>query len=187
MTEQEWLACEDPEPMLNVLQGKASDRKLLMFAVSAVKGTRELCDDRLLGLLAVTEQFADGMVSTSEVETHWGRNAWPIRPFAWARALGFRNTEKKRQFQRDQAPILVGLLRDIFPFHPITLSPSWLTSTVVSLANQMYESRDFSAMPILADALMDASCDNEEILTHCRGPGPHVRGCWVLDLLTNRE
>jgi hypothetical protein len=75
----------------------------------------------------------------------------------------------------------ISLLRDIFPFHPITLSPSWLTSTVVYLANQMYESRDFSAMPILADALQDASCDNPQILEHCRGPGPHVRGCFVLD------
>ena len=81
------------------------------------------------------------------------------------------------------------LARDIFgnPFRPITLSPSWLTSTVISLAQQMYDSRDFSAMPILADALMDASCDNEIILAHCRGPGPHTRGCWVLDLLTGRE
>jgi hypothetical protein len=52
------------------------------------------------------------------------------------------------------------LLRDIFPFRPITLSPSWLTSTVVSLAQQMYDSRDFNAMPILADALQDAGCDN---------------------------
>jgi hypothetical protein len=83
----------------------------------------------------------------------------------------------------------INLIRCIIgnPFHPITLSPSWLTSTVVSLANQMYDARDFSAMPILADALMDASFDNEEILTHCRSAGPHTRGCWVLDLLTGRE
>jgi hypothetical protein len=83
----------------------------------------------------------------------------------------------------------VAMLRDVLgnPFHPITLSPSWLTSTVVSLANQMYDSRDFSAMPILADALMDSGCDNETILTHCRGPGQHVRGCWAIDRLIGRE
>ena len=45
----------------------------------------------------------------------------------------------------------------------------------------MYESRDFTAMPILADALQDAGCEHAEILDHCRGPGPHVRGCWVVD------
>ncbi|AMV28155.1 hypothetical protein VT84_27360 [Gemmata sp. SH-PL17] len=42
-------------------------------------------------------------------------------------------------------------------------------------------------MPILADALQDAGCDNDDILSHCRGEGPHVRGCWVVDLLTNRK
>jgi hypothetical protein len=72
------------------------------------------------------------------------------------------------------------LLRDIFPFHPITLSPSWLTSTVLALAHQMYDTRDFSAMSILADALQDASCDNEAILNHCRGPGTHTRGAGSL-------
>jgi hypothetical protein len=60
----------------------------------------------------------------------------------------------------------------------------------------MYESRDFSAMPILADALQEVPsakregftrCDNEEILPHCRGPGSHVRGCWVVDLVLGKE
>src|SRR6202035_3906812 len=71
------------------------------------------------------------------------------------------------------------LLRDIFgnPFRPVTLIPSWLTPTVVALAHQMYDSRDFSAMPILADALQDGGCENAQILEHCRGTGPHVRGC----------
>ena len=83
----------------------------------------------------------------------------------------------------------VRLLRDIFgnPFRPITFSPEWLTDTVVSLVKGMYESRDFNAMPILADALQDAGCDQEELLTHCRGNGPHVRGCWVVDLVLGKE
>jgi len=51
----------------------------------------------------------------------------------------------------------------------------------------MYEAREFSAMPILADALQDAGCDNEDVLSHCREPGTHVRGCWVVDLLLGRE
>jgi hypothetical protein len=51
----------------------------------------------------------------------------------------------------------------------------------------MYDSRDFSAMPILADALQDAGCDNTDILSHCRVEGwEHVRGCWVIDLLLGR-
>jgi hypothetical protein len=51
----------------------------------------------------------------------------------------------------------------------------------------MYESRDFGAMPILADALQDAGCEDAAILGHCRGAGPHVRGCWVVDLVLGKE
>jgi hypothetical protein len=79
--------------------------------------------------------------------------------------------------------------RDIFgnPFRPVTLDPSWLTSTVTTLTRQMYESRDFSAMPILADALQDAGCEDEQVLSHCRGEGAHVRGCFLVDLLVGKS
>jgi hypothetical protein len=51
----------------------------------------------------------------------------------------------------------------------------------------MYESRDFSAMPILADALQDAGCDSDAILAHCRDVKQvHVRGCWVVDLVLGK-
>jgi hypothetical protein len=81
------------------------------------------------------------------------------------------------------------LLRHIVgnPFRPVIFSPQWRTSTAVTLAAQMYESRDFSAAPILADALQDAGCGSDDILDHCRGEGPHVRGCWVVDLVLGKE
>ena len=81
------------------------------------------------------------------------------------------------------------LLRDLFgnPFRPVTFSPEWRTDTAVLLARTMYEAHEFSAMPILADALQDAGCDNDEILNHCRGDGPHVRGCWVVDAVLSKE
>jgi hypothetical protein len=72
------------------------------------------------------------------------------------------------------------------PFRPVVFAAEWRTSTAVDLAQLMYESRDFSAMPILADALQDAGCANDDILNHCRGPGPHVRGCWVVDLVLGK-
>jgi hypothetical protein len=88
-----------------------------------------------------------------------------------------------------EAAIQAALLRDIFgnPFRPVAFDPDWRTSTVTALAKQMYGSRDFSAMPILADALQDAGCDSDDILDHCRGAGPHVRGCWVVDLVLGKE
>jgi len=82
------------------------------------------------------------------------------------------------------------IMRDVFgnPFRPIVLDPHWLTPTVLALANQMYESRDVTMMPILADALQDAGCDNDDILNHCRDEKQvHVRGCWVVDLVLGKS
>jgi hypothetical protein len=85
------------------------------------------------------------------------------------------------------------LVRDLFgnPFRPAPFpDPSWLAwndGTVVKLAESIYDERAFDRMPILADALEEASCTKADILAHCRGPGPHVRGCWVVDLLLGKE
>jgi hypothetical protein len=90
---------------------------------------------------------------------------------------------------RAEAVNQTALLRDIFgnPFRPITFDPAWRTSTVTTLARTMYESRDFSPRPILADALQDAGGDSDDILNHLRCDGPHVRGCWALDLILGKE
>ena len=64
--------------------------------------------------------------------------------------------------------------------------PNWRTEHTVGLALRMYDDRDFAAMPILADALEEAGCDSQDILTHCREPGVHVRGCWVVDLVLGK-
>ena len=80
------------------------------------------------------------------------------------------------------------LLRDIVgnPFRPVAADPRWLTPTVTALAAGIYADRAFDRMPVLADALEDAGCDDVDVLGHCRGPGPHVRGCWVVDLLLGK-
>lgn len=91
--------------------------------------------------------------------------------------------------REDPRRVLPDAMRDIFgnPFRQVSFSPSWRTGAAVALAQQMDEARDFSVMPILADALQDAGCDNDDILSHCRGPGPHVRGCWCVDLVLDKE
>jgi hypothetical protein len=76
------------------------------------------------------------------------------------------------------------------PFHSTTLDPDCLTlagGTAVKLAREMYERQRFEGMPVLADALEDAGCDDADILDHCREPGMHFRGCWVMDLLLGKE
>lgn len=84
--------------------------------------------------------------------------------------------------------VLADLLREVFanPFRAATVVPAWLTTTSVGLARRMYDVRDFAALPVLADALEDAGCDDPGVLAHCRGPGPHVRGCWVVDLVLGK-
>ncbi len=80
-------------------------------------------------------------------------------------------------------------LRDIFgnPFRPVAFDPDWRTSTAVAIAQLAYDSREFGNLPVLADALQDAGCENADILDHLRGPGPHVRGCWVVDLVLGKS
>ena len=83
----------------------------------------------------------------------------------------------------------IALLREMFgnPFRPAAFSSEWRTDTAVPGDGQMYESREFSAMPILADALQDAGCDNDDVLNHCRDATQvHVRGCWVVDLVLGK-
>jgi hypothetical protein len=66
------------------------------------------------------------------------------------------------------------------------LQASWLTTTVVAVAAGIDAEVAFDRMPILADALEEAGCDDADILTHCRASDPHVRGCWVIGLLLDR-
>ena len=89
---------------------------------------------------------------------------------------------------RSHANYQASLVRDIYgnPFRPVTFDPAWRSATAAGLAGSMYTARDFAAMPILADALEESGCDNPDVLAHCRGPGPHVRGCWVVDLVLGK-
>jgi hypothetical protein len=74
------------------------------------------------------------------------------------------------------------------PFRSAAFNSAWRTSDVVLLAQGIYDERAFGRMPILADALQDAGCDNENILAHCRdASATHVRGCWVVDLVLGKE
>jgi hypothetical protein len=84
------------------------------------------------------------------------------------------------------------LLREIVgnPFRPVAIDPEWLTwdgGTVPDLARAIDHERAFDRMPILADALEEAGCTDAAILDHCRGPGPHVKGCWALDAILGRD
>ena len=92
---------------------------------------------------------------------------------------------------RDRTELEWGaLVRDIYgpnPFRTATFEPRWRTAEVIGMARRIYDERDFTALPVLADALEDAGCDEANVLAHCRGRGPHVRGCWAVDLVLAKE
>ncbi len=89
--------------------------------------------------------------------------------------------------REDPRVYLPAVMRDIFPLRPVSINPAWVTSCILAMCRGMYESQNFAAMPILADALEEAGCNNADILAHCRKPGVHVRGCWAVDLVLGME
>jgi hypothetical protein len=95
--------------------------------------------------------------------------------------------------ERDEAALHAGLLRCLYgnPFRaPPRIDPAWRAwngGTAAKLARGIYADRAFDRSPPLADALEDAGCADAALLGHLRGPGPHVRGCWAVDLLLGKE
>jgi hypothetical protein len=85
--------------------------------------------------------------------------------------------------------VLADVQRELFPnpFLLLAWNPDWFTSTVRDIASHIYAAHEFYSMRILADALQDAGCDDEQILTHCRGDRLHARGCWVLDAILGKS
>jgi hypothetical protein len=98
------------------------------------------------------------------------------------RAAGERAGDAARRGQCD-------ILREMFgnPFRDAALAPSWLTPAVVGLASFIYEEHAFDRLPGLADILEARGWTDADLLSHCRGPGPHTRGCWVVDLVLGKE
>jgi hypothetical protein len=123
-----------------------------------------------------------------------GQVAWNGAGWA-AAAVGFvamngnpRATARERMARRREESAQCNLLRDIFgnPFRPAAIGGRHVTPKITKLAETIYDRRAFDRLPVLADALDDAGCDEADVLAHCRGPGPHVRGCWVVDLVLGK-
>jgi hypothetical protein len=246
VNEAEWLACEEPRAMLEFARHKVSRRKYRLFACVCCRRAPDADprDERGEAALALAERLADGLETNAAraqaLEEVWTASLPPgvsfeellAQPFEpWVRLPTYRcalesnpvtAAQEAARFvsgcSGEERAILCSLIRDIFgnPFRAVDFSPEWSNSTVVTLARQMYDSREFSAMPILADALQDAGCDDEDVLNHCRDPGLfsgepfcpaggnplrwgsfpqagplppfcHVRGCWVVDVVLGNE
>jgi hypothetical protein len=210
MTEAEWLACTNPEPMLLALGGRASERKLRLFACACCRRAWHLLtDERSRTAVEVAERFADGYATREELGAAseaagaaWNA-AWEGPASEWFEARDAEWTacvaaspvaragaaSAASQAWDYEPGARADLLRDIFPVRLPALDPAWLAwndGTVPKLARGIYDGRAFDRLPILADALEEAGCADAELLHHCRQPSEHVRGCWVIDLLTGR-
>jgi hypothetical protein len=195
MDETEWLARTDVRPMLWFLRDKASDRKLRLFSVACCRRARHLLTaEWFREVVDFAERFADGTASDDERQFYRNQASSCARG-AMARHVVSTGIAHELAGDADawDRIVLVHLLRCIvgpLPFRPVTIDPKWLTwnhGTVPAIARRSYDERAFHDLPILADALEDAGCTDYDILAHCRGDGPHARGCWVVDLLLGKE
>lgn len=193
-------------------QTKSGRRKLRLYAVGCCRlAWPHLTDDKLRKAVEVAEQFADGLVDKEKLTRTYERSLWldsddryPGRGrsreqtaasmaiaacHASAHNAAFCMTAYLPSPVAAGKPakgdrVLCDLLRCVFgnPFRKPEFPEEWRTETVTALATGVYLERAFDRLPILADALEEAGCDDPAMLTHLRGDGPHCRGCWVVDL-----
>jgi serine/threonine protein kinase len=197
MTESDWLACTNPDQMLSHLYNLELDsalRKMRLFACACVRQSwASLVDERSRKAVEVAERYADGQATERELKTA-RKAAWEVGEGAHAEAAAIATNPSSWTAALETARLTArymqcSLLHDLygpllFRTHPLDLS--WLQhngSAVRRLAAEIYEEEAFDRMGQLATALKEAGCEDEEMLAHCYKPGPHVRGCWVLDLL----
>jgi hypothetical protein len=203
VTESEWLECDDPRTLLQRLGRPAAYRLSLLQSAAYHRSVWDDLPHVARRGIELMEQLADRTVVKSELtevmeslKTFVGRA--PTSPdelvvFRTAAAVYSSLGQPDRIFytwDTDQPRRSAAGIRDIFgnPFRSVTFPAAWRSDTAVALAKHMCDSRDFSAMPILADALQEAGCEQEDILSHCSDAGAtHVRGCWVIDLVLGKE
>jgi hypothetical protein len=214
MTEAEWTNGNDPQEMLEFLQtcGQLSDRKGRLFAVGCCRRSRAVKRNDCRRAIEIAEQYADGKAprkSLRAIYAYAEANGLPgsaratVEPEA---DLAARNTAilaahevAARAGVPDHFEALkwefaaqAALLRELF--HPLPPQPplprslfEWGNGTPVRLAAALYEERRWDDLPVLADALEEAGCTDAALLGHFRGPGPHCRGCFALDIVLGKS
>jgi len=208
MTEAEWLANADPMVMLSRINADSLARKTLLLTEACCRRIWHLLPNYVQKWTETIGDVVEGRLVPDRIEDEWeavelflsGNENEPqgngvcyavinIAACCWndwgAFEAGNGAWQEERKHHAD-------FVRDIFgnPFRPVTLDPAWLRwndGCAVAIAQRIYDERRFEDMPILADALEEAGCTNGDVLSHCRAPGEHVRGCWVVDLVLEKS
>jgi hypothetical protein len=199
MTEADWLACTDPEKMLEALRGQASERKLRLFACACAREAWGLLTNPGSGAtVEAAERFADGQAAADELARAYAAAHAITRldaPPEHARAAAASHAAAHPDaFTAARAAALIGaaggagpaLLRDLcgerpFGGPPAVAAEPCRAAGAVTLARRVYDGHDFAGLRALAGALESAGYGGTDLLAHLRGPGPHARGCWALD------
>jgi hypothetical protein len=185
MTEAEWLQCTDPQRMLADVS--TSERKISRLYTACCRQLQQ----RSTQQRARTERMPSPAEPDGMEDAAFGIDYEPPAFTNFSLFLSGAVWEALRILAADsqERSGVVVLIRDIFgnPFRSVVVNPSWRTPEVADLAHTIYWERSFERLLVLAEALEQAGCTDADILRHCRQPGPHVRGCWVLDLLLGND
>ena len=205
MTETEWQNCFRPTRHARISSGQGERPQATVVCRCLFSRHLELIDDLGRAAVEAAENFADGLAGSDELRAARLACQGAGSQASWYTAatnpeIAARNAARSAQAGVASNPFLgteaaellaqASLVREIFgpqSHRQITVDPIWLTPTVVQLARTNYDNRAFDQLPSLADELEKVGCMSQDILAHCRRPGPHVRGCWVIDLVLGKE
>jgi hypothetical protein len=156
-----------------------------LFDVYQVTGA--VCDE-ILDL--PEDQLTDGLYSAA-LAAHWCAmpfdSNWKAHEVCSHAAFYAQRTADPRTERAFQAKLLCEVLGSAPALQVDPAVLTWNDATVPRIAAGIYAERAFGRMPILHDALLDAGCTDEALLTHCRNPEGHVLGCWALDHILGKE
>ena len=193
------------EKLLNRHAKRMTPRQWRLVACACVRRVSQATKGNSGAAIDLAERFADGKATAYQLAStrHSGRfltgnAAWAVcwdpaedghgmakRASAWAAGLlGEDGTNLSLRDRTSTFELFDDIAGNVI--EPARIDPLWLAwndGTVRHLAGAIYDERAWDNMPILADALEDAGCQDERILDHCRRGGPHTRGCWVVDLV----
>lgn len=194
MTEAEWLVCDNPTQMVRSLQGRGGSRRPRLWTCAFFRWYRSDVG-MLMRAVHLAEAWADGEEPTSLNDLSGffvtDRVAWRAADRTVRLVESWEESAQRQHAFAFQLKSLYCIFGN--PFRPVSLDRFWLTPTLTSLATAAYEERilpsgelDPARLAVLSDALEEAGCDDADILSHLRSPGPHVRGCWALDLVLSK-
>ena len=199
MTESKWLNENHGMRMFALVRDRLSHRKQALIGCELARELLPLVRNPIYERLIDAVAKFEGRPVTGETAELWAEinsrefvrsiinddGSWQQMRHAHRWLLGLLERCDPTDKLNTIAPVLREQLGN--PYRPYRCEPEWRTETVIALASAIEAEHGFDRMPILADALEEAGCDEQPMLDHLRGPGPHARGCWVLDLTLNRE